>query len=156
MPGENPYAPPVETAEAPDAALAAAAGGLTISEQGWEIVAGMAKWMRIVSGLQYALGALVLVVGLIIGCSLAGIARHGSGRVAAWSMGLMFVYAVLAFLGATWLRRAARYFYEGVVRDHESPLALGFRNLRLYLILYGIFTVLGLVAEVVKAAMVGG
>ena len=155
MPGENPYAPPVESADAPDPTIAAG-GGLTISEHGWEIVASMARWMRIVSGLQYALGALVLIVGLVIGCSLAGLSRHGSGRVALWSMGLMFVYAALAFCGATWLRRAARHFYEGVMRDHESPLALGFRNLRLYLILYGIFTVLGLVAEVVKAVMAGG
>lgn len=154
MPGENPYAPPVESADAHDPVVAAG-GGLTISEHGWEIVESMAKWMRIVSALQYALGALVLVVGMVLSCRLAALGGAAGGAAVGLAMGFMLIYAALAFLGATWLRRAARHFYEGVMLDHESPLARGFGNLRLYFILYGIFTVLGLAAEVAKAVLGG-
>jgi len=91
------------------------------------------------AALQYALGGLVVLVGMVLSCRVAAMPQYGGGGLIALTMGLMLAYAVLAFLGATWLRRAARHFYEGVMLDHESPLARGFRNLRLYLILYGIF-----------------
>lgn len=154
MVGDNPYAPPVESADAHEPERSAA-GGLAISEQGWELVESMAKWMRIVSALQYALGALVVVGALFFSCRFAALSGRTGAALLGVTLGAMLIYGTLAFLGATWLRRAARHFLEGVVRDHESPLARGFRNLRLYFILYGIFTVLGLAAEVVKAALGG-
>ncbi len=154
----NPYAPPVETSDGGhlQPLVPVEGGGLSISAQGWETVAGMSKWMRIVSGLQYGLGVLVVLGALFVGCQAARVGSLAGGKAQAmlvFSTLLLIAYAVLLFLGATWLRRAAVNFYEGVISDHESPLALGFRNLRLYLILYGIFAVIGLFGQVIKLAL---
>lgn len=158
MDPRNPYAPPVETADrgyAPQPPPAEG-GGLSLSGDGWETVASMSKWMRIVAGLQYGLAVLVGLGGLFVGCQAARVGSFAGGKAQAllvFSTLMLLAYTVLLVLGATWLKRAALNFYEGVISDHESPLALGFRNLRLYLILYGIFSVIGLVSQVVRLAL---
>jgi hypothetical protein len=148
----NPYAPPVESA---DAAYQAPTerGGLSVSGQGWEIVTSMTKWMRIVSTFQFIAAGLIGVMGLAI-VGLGGSASFfklpvGAGmRGAAMAFGFFFtVLAVLFIFAAVWLRQSAAQFYDGVLSDAEQPLANGFRKLRLYLILYGI---LGLVANVAE------
>ena len=154
MADENPYAPPVETSE--DYAPAPPQGGqLSLSAQGWEIVSGMSKWMRIVSGLQYA-GAVLVGLGALFFISQSGRLIGDGGfttRVLAVSAAVMVAYSLLLFFAASWLRQAASHFYQGVLSDHESPLAQGFRSLRLYLILYAIFSVVGLAGVLVKLAL---
>ncbi|MCC6749338.1 MAG: hypothetical protein IT371_16865 [Deltaproteobacteria bacterium] len=150
----NPYAPPVETASSHLAPPPTEPGGLSLSAHGWEIVSSMARWMRIVSTLQYVFGGLLLAGAAIATCA-GGSVRLGGARMGALAMGVGFLVllAVLLFLGATWLRRAALHFYDGVLSDAQSPLASGFRHLRLYLIMYGLFGVLGLAGTIVKLAM---
>jgi hypothetical protein len=152
---QNPYSPPVESSDAYDASQAPVErGGLSISGQGWDIVTGMSKWMKIVSTLQYVGGALLAVVLLVL--VVAGgsfLRRAGSSGAMAGVVGggvALFAYAILLFLGATWLRGAAVNFYDGVLSDAEQPLAQGFRKLRLYMILYGIFGILGLLGNVAE------
>ena len=151
---QNPYAPPVESSDGYDAAQAPVErGGLSISGQGWEIVTGMSKWMKIVSTLQYVGGALlavVLVILVVAGGSILGRAGGSTSATAAVLGGgaALAAYTILLFLGATWLRGAAVSFYDGVLSDAEQPLAHGFRKLRLYMILYGVFGIIGLLANV--------
>lgn len=151
---QNPYAPPVESSDGYDASQAPVErGGLSISGQGWDIVTGMSKWMKIVSTLQYIGGALLVVVLLILVVAGGSFLRRAGSSGATAIMGggaALFAYAILLFLGATWLRSAAVSFYDGVLSDAEQPLAQGFRKLRLYMILYGIFGILGLLANVAE------
>lgn len=162
---DNPYAPPVETSDAFQHAMPVAQGGLTISGQGWEIVSSMAKWMRIVSTLQYVGGALIGVLGLIVvATGSTTMARSFTGGLrggAAVALGgsILLVMSALFFFAATWLRQSARHFYDGVLSDAERPLADGFRKLRLYLILYGVYAMLSLLGDVLKlvgARLAGG
>jgi hypothetical protein len=151
---QNPYAPPVESSDAYDASTAPPErGGLSISGQGWDIVAGMSKWMRIVSTMQYVGGALLIVLLLLLLAFGSRImSDSGMGSTVALSGGILFAYSLLLFFGATWLRQAATHFYDGVLSDAEQPLAQGFRKLRLYMILYGVFGVLGLLAKIAELA----
>lgn len=116
-------------------------GTLSLSGYGWELVSDLAKWMRIVSGFLFVFGALMLVVGFGF---LACASRFSNSTAGLATMGGAFVYGVLLFFGGTWLRGAATHFYEGVMGDATSPLAQGFRKLRLYLILYGVANLVGL------------
>jgi len=144
MSNDNPYAPPAAATEAPvipSGNVAAEAGTLSLSGYGWEVVSDLAKWMRIVSGFLYVFGVIMVFVGLgFAACS----SRLGSTGIAGAVIAGALLYAILLILGGTWLRRAATHFYEGVMGDAPSPLALGFRNLRLFLILYGVANLLGL------------
>jgi hypothetical protein len=154
MEPKNPYAPPVETLEPYQAPPQAA--GLSISGPGWEIVTGMAKWMKIVSTFLYigaALCAVASLFSLLTGLtSLAGpFAIRGEAATAGGlASGSFLVMTVLFGLAATWLRRSATHFYEGVLSNAERPLADGFRNLRLYLILYGLYSILVLALNVAQ------
>lgn len=148
MDRENPYAPPAEQEDPLAPAAAGASAGLTFSDQGWDVVTGMAKWMRFVSTVQYVgaglfgLGSLVLLAGLFSASSRERVYLLG-GLVA------LIVIITLMILGATWLRRAANNLAFGVMDNTTSSLATGFRNLRLYLILYGLVSLFGLVIQVV-------
>jgi hypothetical protein len=154
---KNPYAPPVET-EAEEAMVPTRTSGtLTISHRGWEIVTSMSRWMRIVSTLQYV-GAALAGVGFLalVGFltfnreMLTKLGEMGSGPQMAGVVGVAIVLPVLVvmlFLGAMWLRSAAQHFHDGILSNAEQPLARGFRALRKYLILYGIFGILGMLGE---------
>lgn len=145
----NPYAPPVETSEAAPVPRLAEAGSLSLSGQGWDIVTGMARWMRIVAVSEWVAAGLLAVFGLIL---LVMVGRmSGLGSEARWgslAIAALFVMAALFALGGAWLRQAASHFYEGVLSDAERPLASGFRKLRLYLILYGVYSIFGLIAQI--------
>jgi hypothetical protein len=153
MERDNPYAPPVETPDSPVEPPVVGEGGLALSEEGWNIVSSMAKWMRIVSGFLYALGALLGVAFLIVLVSGGSeIASSGAGAFEAGMFAgagvMMIVVSVLMFFAATWLRQAAFHFYDGILSNTELALATGFRKLRLYLILYGLYAILGLAGEI--------
>ncbi|MBW2453514.1 MAG: hypothetical protein JRI68_03340 [Deltaproteobacteria bacterium] len=53
-------------------------------------------------------------------------------------------FAVLMAFAGTWLRDAARQFSQGVLHNEEICLGQGFRALRSFFIMYGIFNILGL------------
>ena len=150
MDDRNPYAPPVESSDAYPPPRPAA-GGLSLSSFGWDIVSGMSKWMKIVSVLLYIAGALFLT-GSLAFASCAGQlpwASAGARAAQVWiSIGALGVMGILFLAGATWLRQAATHFYDGVLAGAERPLGLGFRKLRLYLILYGLYAIFGLLAQI--------
>jgi hypothetical protein len=132
---DNPFAPP-----------SAAAGlhvprALVFSGEGAAVVASLATWMRGLSILLY-----VLLTALAIG-SCAGLATgHPEG------VGMAIGFSVVGLLiaaAATWLRRAASGFEQGVLSDDEITIGQGFRNLRAYLILVGIGSVLSMLSTIV-------
>lgn len=156
----NPYAPPAVQSQVPAAYAPTLAadepGGLTLSERGWELVTQMAKWMRIVSVFMFIFGGILVVGAALLG--LAGVGAGGAGNIQGlnipvgyFALGL-FVYAAVTILSGVWIRGAAGHFYAGVMSDSPGSLALGFRRLRLYMILYGLVGILGLgftIAQVV-------
>jgi hypothetical protein len=154
MEPKNPYAPPVETSELYEAPQEP--GGLSISGPGWTIVTGMAQWMKIVSTFLYIAAALFGVgslFSLVAGAtSLAGPSsmRGAAAATGGIMAGVTLLMSILFLLAATWLRRSATHFYEGVLSNAERPLANGFRNLRLYLILYGLYSILVLVVQILQ------
>ena len=164
MTTHNPYAPPVETPDLPLPGSSPSTPGLDISAQGWATVTSLSKWMRIVSTFTYIFAALIAVgslIGLVVGgrlLSLGGSAASlGDGKLtmAALYGGIVFMLllSVVMFFSATWIRQAAYHFYDGVLSNAESSLARGFRKFRLYLILYGIFSIIGLFSELIQLAV---
>jgi hypothetical protein len=155
MDPQNPYAPPVETADAPPP-MVPDTGGLTLSEQGWETVTSLAKWMRIVStfffigGALMALGTLFALVGGGAALSRSGGLGATGGAAVGVGLFVMLATTVLLFLGGAWLRQSAFHFYDGVLSNAEHALAQGFRKLRLYMILYGVWGILQLIKTVVE------
>ena len=79
-----------------------------------------------------------------------GVAVSGEGIMAV----VMLAFVALIAMSATWLRSAASGFERGVLGDDEMTLGQGFRNLRAYLILYGIFSILSLINTIVEGASV--
>lgn len=155
----NPYAPPAAHSTAPAAyapTLDTGPEGLSLSERGWELVSQMAKWMRIVSIFMFIFGGL-----LVVGAALLGLAGAGgaSAKIPNLNMPIGYfavgalIYAVVTILSGIWIRGAAGFFYEGVMSDSPAPLAMGFRRLRLYLILYGLVGILGLGFTVAQFAV---
>lgn len=135
---ENPYQPPSrdgEPAPPPDQ-------GIAFNDFDLERVSRATTWMKRVSSLQFMLGALLLVMF----AALAFTARHLLSALPALAIGLasLAAFSVLLLLGAVFLRQSCVAFYDGIMANAESGLALGFRKLRLYLILYGTFGLLGL------------
>ena len=123
----NPYAPPTASATTP------LARGFVFSSEGVEVVTGLAKWMRALSTFFYVALAL-MVVG-----TCAVVFGGGIGEA------IIFLVAVaLMAMAATWLRSAASGFERGVLGDDEMTLGQGFRSLRAYLMLFGIFSILSL------------
>ena len=143
---DNPYQPPAQDGEpAP-----VADQGIAFNDFDLERVSRATTWMRRVSTLQFLLGGMLLVIvtlaAAVGGWRLLSLPRAAIGVAAASAFGVLFLVA------AVWLRQSCSAFYEGIMANAESGLALGFRKLRLYLIMYGIFglfgiglTVLGLV-----------
>jgi hypothetical protein len=143
---QNPYAPPVESSAQPPGP----AGGLSLSDHGWDIVSSLARWMRIVAVSEWVAAGLLVVGGLI---ALSLVSRLGSldsvaPRSGSLMLGAVFVMALLFVVGGVWLRQAAAHFHDGVLADAERPLADGFRKLRLYLILYGVYAIVGLATQI--------
>ncbi|MCK5798292.1 MAG: hypothetical protein KAI47_13965 [Deltaproteobacteria bacterium] len=158
MSHENPYAPPAATTTPPPGSArrrpAPDAGTLDLSTQGMETVSGLAKWMRIAATFFTIFGVLmILASGLILMRSdFVTSVFHGSSPAATGIIGGVLFYSVFMLLGALWLRRAARHFTLGVEGDATSPLAEGFKQLRRYLVLYGLFQLIGLGISLVKVA----
>lgn len=165
--GDNPYRPPVESADgfsvSPDAT--ATTGKMQLSDHGCIVVQNLTRWMRIVSVCQYIATGLLVVAALFM---VAMISKLDSGSLSGnatkitigISIGAMLLIGLLLIVGARWLRRSANQFDEGVLGNEEAPLAAGFRYLRAYLILYGIYGVVNLLATLLplvwsKAATFG-
>jgi hypothetical protein len=145
---ENPYQPPASDREAalpPDQ-------GINFNDFDLERVSQATTWMKRVSSLQFTAGMLMLAFILV----LAYLARHVLGTVPVLAAGLvaMVAFVVMLLMGAVWLRQSCVAFYEGIMANAESGLALGFRKLRLYLILYGVYGLLTL-GKTVFAIVVG-
>ena len=148
MRDENPYAPPVDSPDAP--APTPRRGELSISAGGWLIVRSLARWMRVVSTVMILGAALCGLFGLLL-------LPRGNFAVAPFlTIPGTAAGAILVLIGgffalaAIWLRQSARCFQEGVLADAERPLALGFRKLRLYLALYGVYSVLLLGSKLIQ------
>ncbi len=158
MDHDNPYAPPVESADSSND-REAPQPYLRFSEQGWEIVASMSKWMRFVSTVQYLVGILLFsaaVLLLLTGSSMLPQSLIQKGIQLSRPELLILFVAVGFLLGATWLRQAANHFYHGVLADAELALAQGFRKLRLYFILYGCWGLLELLTRTFSLVITKG
>lgn len=132
---DNPFAPPSVAADLHDQRA------LVFSGEGAAVVASLATWMRGLSILLY-----ILLAMLVIG-SCAGLAV-GSAEGIGMTIGFL-VAGLLVAAAATWLRRAASGFEQGVLSDDEITIGEGFRNLRAYLILVGIGSVLSMLSTLV-------
>lgn len=142
MNNDNPFAPPSATADPPEGR------GLVFSEEGVRVVSSLASWMRGLSTFYYV-GLGLLALGL--SCMMIAPAP-GSLK------GIMAVTFLLMVLGlgalATWLRSAASGFERGVYSDDEMTLGQGFRSLRAYLILMGVFSIITLGSTIFQASQV--
>lgn len=132
---DNPFAPPSVAAGLQDQRA------LVFSGEGAAVVASLATWMRGMSILLY-----VVLAMMVIG-SCAGLAV-GSAEGIGMTIGFGVV-GLLVAAAATWLRRAASGFEQGVLSDDEITIGEGFRNLRAYLILVGIGSVLSMLSTLV-------
>jgi hypothetical protein len=136
--GENPYKPPTKGGEPSPLADE----GIAFNDFDLERVSRATSWMRRVSSLQFVIGGLMLVLTAISAAtSLPALSASPAVLIGIISVG---AYALLLLLGAAWLRQSCIAFYDGIMANAESGLALGFRKLRLYLVLYGIFGLVGL------------
>lgn len=131
---DNPFAPPSVAAGLDQRAL-------VFSGEGAAVVASLATWMRGLSILLYVLLAM-LVIGSCAGLAVGN--AEGIGMTIGFS-----VVGLLVAAAATWLRRAASGFEQGVLSDDEITIGEGFRNLRAYLILVGIGSVLSMLSTLV-------
>ena len=98
---DNPFAPPSAASDP------AVGRGLVFSHEGAAVVASLAAWMRGLSGMYYALLAL-------IGLGACGALFSGAG------FGLALVFLVCAVgigVMAMWLRAAATDFERGIQSD---------------------------------------
>ena len=130
----NPYAPPA----------AAIDGGrwsteLSLSEEGQATVDSLAYWMRIVSIFFFLFAG---VMGLMALFSLF------AGAMGLIMMVVLGGFAVLMAMAGMWLRDAARQFSHGVAHNEEICLGQGFRALRSFFIMYGIFNIIGLIKSI--------
>jgi hypothetical protein len=145
---ENPYAPPAKD-DAPGAPPDE--GGITFNDYDLERVSKATSWMRRVASIQFGMGVMIVVLAALI-AALAG--SHMAGPEMLIVLGIMGVYALILLLGGAWLKKSCVAFYDGIMQNAESGLALGFRKLRLYFILYGVFNLVGLAGTVLK--LLGG
>jgi hypothetical protein len=129
---DNPFAPPSARTGLHDQRA------LVFSGEGAAVVASLATWMRGMSIVLY-----VVLAGLALG-SCAGLA---TGTPEGFGMTIAFVViGALIAAAATWLRRAAHGFEQGVLSDDEITIGEGFRNLRAYLVLVGIGSILSMLS----------
>jgi len=144
---ENPYAPPHSPAMTGPGTTD---DGITFNDYDLERVSRATSWMRRVSAIQFFLGAGLVVFTLYLSLS---------SRLLIWTYPMliapaaMLVYAALLLLGAIWLRQSCIAFWEGTNANTEKGLAIGFRKLRLYLILYGVFGLVGLAGTLLKLTL---
>ena len=154
MDPKNPYAPPVDTADAPPG-MVPDTGGLALSEQGWATVTSLAKWMRVVGVFFYiagafsAMGVLAMIVSGGTLLSRSSVSGMQGGMLILGGL-VMVIWTFFFFFGAAWIRSAAWHFYDGVRSNAEHALAHGFRKLRLYLIFYGILGIVDLLHSVLE------
>lgn len=134
---DNPFAPPSA------AAGSRPARGLVFSPEGVAVVGSLATWMRALSII------LLLLVGVI---ALGSFGLLMAVDQPAILMVMLLLPAMLLGAAATWLRGAARGFERGVASDDEGAIGQGFRNLRAYLVLVGIVSVLSLVGVLLDVA----
>ena len=127
----NPYAPP--TQQGPPFTE------LSLSEEGLATVNSLARWMRIVSVFFFVFAGLMALMALV---SLLG------GAMGIIMMFVLGAFAVLMGFAGNWLRDAASHFSQGVATNEEISLGFGFRALRRFFIMYGIFNIIGLLAAV--------
>jgi hypothetical protein len=142
--GENPYAPPQKTGESP----APEAEGITFNDYDLERVSKATTWMRRVSSLQYFLGSVLALLAIFL--VVIGGAHVLRSQASLIVLGILVGNILLLLLGAFWLRQSCIAFYEGVMSNAELGLALGFRKLRLYLLLYGLYGLVGLAGMILK------
>ena len=141
---ENPYAPPAKDG-APGAPPDE--GGITFNDYDLEKVSKATSWMRRVASIQFGMGVLIFVLAGLF-AALSG--RHVSTPPVLIMLGTLVVYGLILVLGGAWLRQSCVAFYDGIMQNAETGLALGFRKLRLYFILYGVFNLIGLGGTVLK------
>jgi|GEM_PF-4389342 hypothetical protein len=155
--GDNPYQPPVESADTFTAAAVddtATSGKMQLSDHGCIVVQRLTRWMRIVSVCQYIATGLLVVAGIFMFVLLSKIDTGGFAGSSAskitigMSIATILLIGLLLLMGARWLRASANQFDEGVLANEEAPLAGGFRQLRVYLILYGIYGIINLVMTI--------
>jgi len=135
---QNPFAPPSASTGDPGH------GGLVFSPEGAQVVSSLAAWMRGLS-IFYYLGVGLLALGS------CGVVATGAGGVGFPMLIALLLAAVLIGLAASWLRGAASGFERGVFSDDEFTIGQGFRSLRAYLILFGIFGILNLMGQIYQA-----
>jgi hypothetical protein len=113
--------------------------GFEISPDEVQLVSDLARWMRIVSLVYFALGALICVFALFTLMS-AGIVM------------LPFIVgaALIVFMSGSWLRKAADAFQRGAEGSEEIALGFGFHELRSYFILTGVLGLLQLAYQLVR------
>ena len=140
---ENPYQPPRSGGEPPPPADE----GIAFNDFDLERVSRATSWMRRVSSLQLVFGALLLAFTAFT--AVRTLPLLSVSRTLLITLGSRAAYAVVLLLGGVWLRQSCVAFYDGIMANAESGLALGFRKLRLYLILYGVFGLIGLAMLVV-------
>lgn len=131
---QNPFAPPT-------AAPSSSEGGLLFSAEGVEVVSSLAKWMRGLSIFFY------IGIGLvsIVSCGAMATVGFGNSGASAAIIGVAIGTAVL-IAATVFLREAASGFERGVYSDDEMTLGAGFRSLRIYLIIFGVFGILSMLS----------
>lgn len=130
---DNPFAPPLPTDDS------RSGRDLVFSPEGVTVVASLATWMRGMAIILY------VVVGLVM---LGSFGLLMTADMPVLLLAIMAGFGALMGAAATWLRGAADGFERGVASDDEMTIGQGFRNLRTYLVLVGIFSVLSLVNTV--------
>jgi hypothetical protein len=143
---DNPYAPPAAGGAPP---AAEAGGGITFNDYDLERVSRATSWMRRVGSIQLGIGVAIFVLTAIAG-ALAG--KRVADSLMLVTLGMMAVYALVLVLGGVWLKQSCVAFYDGINQNAETGLALGFRKLRLYFIVYGVIGLIGLAGTALKLA----
>ena len=130
----NPYQAPVTSTASPTREF-------VFSEEGVQVVHSLARWMGLLGVVYYLGGAAMVLGGLVLVTNLGG------GGVAVLPVLVGFGLAgALFFMAGTWLREAGNQFARGVGGDDVGTIGAGFRTLRRYLILFGVFEGLQLAA----------
>jgi hypothetical protein len=109
---------------------------MTFSDYDLEKVSKATTWMRAVSSLIYFFAALQLAL------LIYRLIRFGVGDTISLSVSSGTI--VVLILGGVFLRKACIVFYEGIAESSETPLAAGFRQLRVFWVFFALFCLMGL------------
>jgi len=118
-----------------------------------EAVSKATTWMRTVSSLIYFFGALLAIL-LGVGMFFGGLLRTAGTPIGAVFLSISVLTIVVLFLGAMFLRKACIAFYDGIAESTETPLAVGFRRLRVFWILFGVYGLVGLAGALLSAGLI--